>query len=487
VVAVVLVVLSTRRDGLDLSPDSVAYLAAADGVANGAGVVGLDGAPQSLYAPGLPWLLALPAAHGVAVEAARILNLVTLATVVLGLGWWLDRWLRRPVAVAAAGAAATAAPLLAVHGWLWSEPLYVLLTAAYLAVLVRIATPGPRATRWIVAAGLLAAAATLVRYVGASVLPVAAVVLLARPVPWRQRVLGTVAFGIAYAVPVGAWLARNAELTGDVAGERVPNAVRATDVLHDGVLTVVRWLTPAGLPLTLRLWSCALLAVAVAVLAGRVWATRSVDPRARVLAVPVGYAVLGFLALFVMTARANVNELGPRLLSPLVVPGIAALAVSADLALDRLPRLGRGVCAVAMVATVGWVLLPTTVRQVSAAGEEALAFNRGAWQAAETRALVAAVPAGAAVVSDDPWGVWYLSGRAVAESPRSRYHASDLAPPHDVADLEAAVRRGPVYLVWFDRPASDYHETPAGLARHVRLDPVARSAAGAVYRVTADG
>jgi hypothetical protein len=127
------------------------------------------------------------------------------------------------------------------------------------------------------------------------------------------------------------------------------------------------------------------------------------------------------------------------------------------------------------------------VREVTAAGEDAVAFNRGAWQATETRDLVAAVPPGSSVVSDDPWGVYYLTGRDVAESPRARYHGSDLVPPHDLEALVDTARAGPTYLVWFDRPDSDYHETPAELARHVRLTAVEHSRAGVVYRVTVDG
>jgi hypothetical protein len=486
VAAPVLVVLATRRDGLNLSPDSVAYLAAAEGLAKGAGVVGLDGEPQSLYAPGLSWLLALPADAGVAVDAARALNLLTLAALVFGLGWWLDRCLRRSVAVVAAAAAAIAAPLLAVHEWLWSEPPYILLTAVYLAILVRIASRDSCSTRWVVAAGLVAAAATLVRYAGLSVLPVAALVLLLRPVPPRRRITGAAAFGVAYAVPVGVWLVRDVVLTGEPTGERVPTAVPAGEVLHDGVLTMARWLTPEDLPLPVRLWLAALLAAGVVVLAVAAARHRSADARATVLAVLVGYVLTAFLVLFAMAASANVNELGPRLLSPLLVPLIALLAVSADVVLDRLSRAGRAICAVAMVGAVAWCLLPATVRHVSAAGDDVLSFSRGSWQAEDTRELAAAVPTGANVVSNDPWGVYYLTRRAVAESPRARYHASALVPPDDLDDLARAVQAGPTYLVWFDRPASDYHYTPAELEHSFRLTPVEHSRAGVVYRVGAD-
>ena len=487
-IAPVLVLLATRRDGLNLSPDSVAYLAAARGLADGAGVVGLDGRPQSIYAPGLSWLLALPAADGIAVGAARAANLVILAVLVFGLGWQLDRYVRRSVALAAAGAAAVSAPLLAVHAWLWSEPPYLLLTAAYLVVLLGVRSAAPSsALRWAVGAGLLAAAATLVRYAGVSLLPIAALVLLLRPVPWRRRIAEAAAFGVAYGIPVGAWLVRNQALTGGLTGERVPNALSAVEVWRDGVGTVARWLTPGDLPFPVRLGSAALLAAGVVVLAVAVRLHRPADRRLPVLALLVGHVVTAFLVLFAMTASANVNQLGPRLLSPLVVPIVALLAVSADLVLDRLRRPVRVATAVAMVAALAWCLLPATVRQGTAASEDVVAFNRGAWQNAASSDLVAAAPSGAQLVSNDPWGVYFLTGSPVAESPRARYHASDLAPPRELDDLATAVRAGPTYLIWFDRPASDYHDPPQRLAGSFRLTLVERSRAGAVYRVTAAG
>lgn len=80
----VLVLLRTRSNGLNISPDSAAYLAAADGIASGRGVVGVDDRAMSLYAPGLPSLLALPARWGAAEDAARWLNLLLLAVLVGG-------------------------------------------------------------------------------------------------------------------------------------------------------------------------------------------------------------------------------------------------------------------------------------------------------------------------------------------------------------------------------------------------------------------
>jgi hypothetical protein len=79
-----LVLFATRRYGINISPDSTYYLAAARGVVRGAGVVGLNGAPLSLFPPGLPWVLAGAAAVGDPVTVARWFNAVLFGTSVFG-------------------------------------------------------------------------------------------------------------------------------------------------------------------------------------------------------------------------------------------------------------------------------------------------------------------------------------------------------------------------------------------------------------------
>ena len=101
-----LVLVATRRYSINISPDSTYYVAATRGVVRGDGVVGLNGAPLSLFPPALPLVLAGAAAVGDPVTVARWFNAVLFGTSVFGVGLFLAARIRLWLAV---GVAATLA------------------------------------------------------------------------------------------------------------------------------------------------------------------------------------------------------------------------------------------------------------------------------------------------------------------------------------------------------------------------------------------
>jgi hypothetical protein len=478
----VLAWLQTRDRGLNISPDSTFYIAAARGVAEGRGVVGIDGEPMSLYPPGLPWLLALPARLDVVVGGAQWLNLCCLAALVLGVGLWLSRLVRFPVAAGVATLLALSAPLLMVHTWLWSEPVYVLLSAVFLALLVRTALGGDRIRRVLAAAGLAAAAATLVRYAGLSLLPVAAGVLLLRPVPWRRRAGDAVVFGATFALPVAAWLARNVRVTGTMTGERAVNEAGPGPTAGLGIRTMADWFVPPELPVALRavlvgVLVLGLLALVVAVARRRPAAP---DPRTVVLAVAGGHVVSAFAVLVAMTSRTNVDPLGDRLLAPLVPALLVGVGVAVDLVLDGVGRRAGVAVGLAALVVLGAGSAGTVVARVAAGNQEGRGYNTGGWETPAVTDLLAPVPGGARVISNQHWGVYHVSGTPVAEGPRARYYRSTVRPPDDLARLDAELAEGRVYLVWIG-DHDGYHRTPEQLAERYRLTEVARTSRGQTY------
>ena len=481
-----LVLLLTRPYGINISPDSAAYLAGAEGLANGEGLDGVDGRPMSLYAPGLSWLLAVPAGRGAAEGAALALNLAGLAAIVLLVGLWLRRIVRPAVALAASALLAISAPLVYVHSWVWSEPLFILLSVGYLVLLVRIARSPDGVRRLAVAAGLVAAAATLVRYSGVSLLPVAGLALLTRPAPIRQRLADAIAFGVAFAVPVLPWLLRNQLRTGEITGERAVNAAPWTAIAEKGLTTLGSWFVPEPVTGPLRTALLLVLAVGGTALAAAVLRRRPLrtDPRSTVLVVAGATVVTVFAVLVALTARTNVDPLGDRLLAPLVVPLVVALATAVDVAIDGLPRRRALAVASAALTAVGSGWLAGTAAQVVTADEDLTSLNSPAWQDPDTLALVDAVPRNGTTISNSPRSVRYLLGAPVEDSPRTHHYASTAVPADDLPRLRSAVREGPVHLVWLgDEDRRGYHYAPHALAEHVAVRKLLETPNGAVYRI----
>lgn len=118
--------LAGIRAAVGLTPDSVAYVAAARSLANGHGLTLPGGGPMIHFPPLYPALLA--AAGLVAgvdpLVAATWLNVALFGANVLLIGGVLARTLRSPgLAVFGTFAALTTLPMLRVHSMAWSEPL----------------------------------------------------------------------------------------------------------------------------------------------------------------------------------------------------------------------------------------------------------------------------------------------------------------------------------------------------------------------------
>jgi hypothetical protein len=166
--------LATALAPTYLSPDSVHYLDVARSLADGLGPVSRHlhlGSPTvpaatGLWPSGYPAALALLSLLGLdAAHAPSVLNAGAL--VLLGLSlWWLARLGDLPAWLAtAAAAAALAHPALRhVLSHTWSDPLFVALTAATLALLAHALVH--RRPALALAAGLAAGLAFTVRYTG---------------------------------------------------------------------------------------------------------------------------------------------------------------------------------------------------------------------------------------------------------------------------------------------------------------------------------
>jgi hypothetical protein len=99
--------------------------------------------------------------------------------------------------------------------------------------------------RWLVLAGLAAAAAALTRYMGASLIVTGAIAIAwydARPIPIRLR--RAALFLLAGCVPVGAWMCRNLHLAGSLTSRRLGYYPLDAQQYPKAAYTVVRWFYP---------------------------------------------------------------------------------------------------------------------------------------------------------------------------------------------------------------------------------------------------
>jgi hypothetical protein len=89
------------------------------------------------------------------------------------------------------------------------------------------------------------------------------------------------------------------------------------------------------------------------------------------------------------------------------------------------------------------------------------------------------------VYSNDPFAIWYWTGREAGLSPRRYPYRSPQSRVDDLAGLrEVVAAGGPVYLIWFDGVPRDFLLSVDELRATLEIEPVLRAPDGAVYRIT---
>lgn len=321
--------LATARWGVNYTPDSVHYLAAARSLLAGKGFLNAAGQPYTIWPPLYPLALAAGEATGAnMLDWARILNallLVALAPLTALLCYAASRW---RLASIAAGALAVFLPATLVSfGHAWSDPLFTVLAVAAGVVLTSYFERRTLSAAALV--GLFVALACLQRYVGvALVAAVGLAILLVGDGPFVKRLKSALVFGVVAIAPLGVWMVRNRLVVGAAAGERAaPSFTFAQNIELLArswastffLKTVSPATAPPGPSVPLS-YAAALGVLSLAVLVVALWRGRAMladeDRRGAVIASALVLAV--YAALLLVIASLSGTEISDRILAPLV-------------------------------------------------------------------------------------------------------------------------------------------------------------------------
>jgi hypothetical protein len=500
----------TEPPGPDLDPDALAYLGAGVSLAHGDGLrvpsAGWASAdttsPLVHFPPGFSVGIAAGVAAGLTpINAARIVGAVaacvTVAAIVLAAA--AAGGLAAALTVAAIVAATPA--LVAVHASVLSEPLFLALLACFVGVLAR--ERGANGTRRALVLGALAAAATLVRYAGASLVAAAVFDAFVSSVPpdanesgpdagvhWRERVRRA---AIAAAIPVialGAWMLTRPR---SAAAERIREAGLYTKglgaTLAGGAATAGRWLAPGVEP------DAVMTIVALAVLAGIialfVRTAREVgrgEGRASDVRLHRAVEMVALCYVLVVGASRLIADPGipldDRILAPLFL--LASLAIGVALASFWRSAFGarraanRGSALFALGIAASWI-----VGAVEVSGTDAREFRSDGgdlaareWRLSPLVDWAAHAEPGTHLYSNWPAVIWFHTGRAAAELP---FELDAVIAQEFRAKIEG--EHGAVLA--FTATAEDV-VSPDSLARLAGLVATARWPEGTVWRAPRD-
>lgn len=471
------VLWATATYGVGVSPDSVAYLSAAENLRSGRGYVDFSGNPISFFPPLYPALIAiLSALLGTDVhEVARWVSALSLGAIVglVGVAAW---WLTSSVGLTLMSCvlAVTAKPLRTVSLMAWSEPLFIVLTMICLLSVARWlscgADQGFRARcGWFCIAVAAGAMACLTRYAG-----VPLVLAGTGTLAWRLfRRYSPPVFALVFLVcalsPMLVWMARNRVVTGYASGPRYPSRVTVRENIRLTAYTIGTWYTPSPLePGPKRT------AVGIVLFTGAFAWLRSL--RRRVSNLPATrwekessllvvfwlYAILYVTYMVTTASLIAFDSLEHRLLSP-VYPATLVLAAAAAQAFISVISPTRSVFVLGalfgVLARDGSQGMYFTLKDHRNVG------SRYASQGAPVPGLRAAIEAerqGAevALFSNGASRLWWTHRLAARIAPRHRLHdnAADVTTLAErYAEFGTEHRRGRrVLLVWYHPPGPQY-------------------------------
>jgi hypothetical protein len=484
---------SISKLGLGLSTDSVHLLFAGTNLAAGRGLISFDSSTVLEWPPLYPALLAL--VHLVSgldtFPAAHVLQVLSF----LGLSVCLSIFLLRlfpddfPLAVAGTLLSDVAIVVVAGFGIVGSDYVHLFLVVLGL-LLTALYVEQPSGRRYI-ALFTVAMLAMLQRYLGISLIAVAALsILLWTNLSLRERLLRSLLLLIAV-LPAGLWLLGTSPLV----TLRPPASFASNFNWFTGGL--LQWFM---LPATVEahpVFYPTLLWIVIALIALPLWIGRKALPP---FAAPMLlFGLLYTAALFTSAALAYYNRIDGRFVLPLYVPLLVALLLALRIGLaalhDRSPSRHRAarLGSFAMLALLGFLLLHITLPAVLAShagldGSGANSFNTLAWH--RNGALTfwrAHRPSSGSylLLSNQPDGVAFHTQHACAPSPRRHsgpYGKVEYPVESYAASLFASGE--PVYIVWIEPDDHTYYYDPADLAPIADIETLYSSPDGSVLRLT---
>lgn len=443
--------------GVGASPDTWNYFAAARNLLAGEGFTRYTGEPFVLWPPLFPLLIAallrlgdLAGQNLHLLDALRLVNMVTVAVTLVVANALLRRLLRSAwLTLLATLAIALGYPLIYVATYAWSEPLFILLCLGFLVTLDRARQDFTARTTGM--AAVLAALASLQRYIGVVLIPLGGLWLLSAPaIPFWPRLRRAFSFAVAAALPLALWLAYNRARAGTFTGARNPS----THPLHANLRAVyeltLAWLTPQTLIPDYRLVGL----IAAGALGGAVLAL--IVRRRRETLATLGTLCWLPLALFgafyagfvvVSASRVQFDPIDERLLAPLYPAAIGLTFVALDRALAwaQAHAGGHAVRWLGGALATLWLLHPigrlesnlSMLQDISRASQSTYEM----WRGSDLMRTVGAHPPAGNILTNAPLHLLVHTGVPVR------------AVPETLEGWKALVREAqgrPLTIVWFE-------------------------------------
>ncbi len=486
--AVALVLVSTSRYGIGISPDSTVYLSTARNLLAGHGYQCFDGSPYTQCPPLFPTLLAGIGLAGLDPAAgARLLNALAFGGIILASGIFFSRCLgSKALTVIAISSVLLSPALLSVSIMAWTEPVFVLLIVLFVLQISEFL--GRRRTWSLAVASVLAALCLLARYTGV-VLMVAGAILILSPVSHtrlskRLEQLGC--FTVVTCTPLAVYCMRNYLLTRMFTGHARPHSIyTAWENVTAAADTATSWFVPSSIALPIRviILVAVILSVALTLFLFHKWPAMGAGCDCPCLW-PAGLVMLTYIPLMLYTHQVGVLDetMNDRYLAPILVLLLWFLFAGIDRLMALLSRIPGKPALVQhiVVALCGLWLIFYPLDRTHEVVRAAARYGAGGYSAAgrqesPTVKWLRVHPLPGPVRSNAPDALYALTGVSARVSPHRSW---------DLLKFREIISSGEgEYLVWFRGLPRYYLCSFEDLVAQLYIEEVAGFRDGGVYRL----
>lgn len=466
----VFLILHATPEGLNLSDDSIAYIAGARSMLAGDGYreawLASNG-PVTHYPPAFSSVLAFVGLFGLdPLRGVRFVNSVLfgLNIVVVGiLGWRMTKSLAAGLALAALFL--LNGSLLQVHAAALSEPLFIFLSLLALWMF-DLYVERDAHWLWLVACGVLTGLAFLTRYAALALVMTFLIALLVLHRTWRKRLISAAIFIASVFPAMAGWALHNVLIGGTATNRLLVWHPIPADNLDTGLRTFSSFLMPVEAWRAELFKTSTIFVVAIAVILGAVlfWLvakageyrmnTKEQAPQGAI-AFASGLYVLCYLAsIFASISFFDAStKLRLRILSPVYVSLLILLVALGVWAWRRRREvvlvLGLFLCGMSIYGQVA------AVGDLARGGQGYASFK---WYDSKAMAFLRALPPDVMIYTNQPAAVYLYTGRGAYVLP-DRYDpvTAEARAGFDqgVQEMQTEIRAGKAVLALFsgDQPS----------------------------------
>lgn len=254
-IGMAVVLLSTSRYGVGLSPDSVHYISAARSLLMCKGYSHYDGSLFVCWPPLFPTLLAIAGLLGIEpLDGARFINAFAFGLIIFAAGQLFLKHIRsRALVLLGIVSILLSMPLLLVSTMAWTEPLFILFVVLFINFLLEFLDEGRLLVFF--SLSILAALSCLQRYIGITVVLTGFVLIifLMPKASLLRRLKYAIAFGVISITPSVIWIIRNYSLTATFTGGRTPSSLSFFQNAMFALDVFTTWFMPHQVPFPMRL------------------------------------------------------------------------------------------------------------------------------------------------------------------------------------------------------------------------------------------